>query len=477
MSYKLYKSGKVLVTALVVLGVAYSSVGARADETAGQNIVDSSVVVETETASKESDASEQVEASTDVSNVDTAETVVAEKNGFISENGKLFYYVNGVKQTGWHTKNNKNDWYYFGADGAALTGLQYLDGGYKYFDASYVQVKNAWRTTGGNRWYFLSSYDGKAYTGLQQMDGGYKFFDNNGIQAKGAWRTTGGNRWYYLSGYDGKAYTGLQQIDGGYKYFDNNGQQAKDARRTTGGNRWYFLDAYDGHALTGLHYMEGTAKFFDGNGIQVKNAWRTTGNNKWYHFDANTGAAARGWFLDGTAVKFFNDDFTQNKGGWAEDRGEWYYTDPYDGHIESGNDFVENVIRSGESLVGRSPYVWGGGRTASSIAKRQFDCSSFVHWMFANAGLNIEPVAHTTTYTQRYIGPGVDYNRMRRGDVFFMDNFGHVGVYIGGGFFIHDSPSSPTGGVGVNCLFDEIDRDGQKVSWNTLSDYWARRYW
>ena len=148
MSYKLYKSGKVLVTALVVLGVAYSSVGARADETAGQNIVDSSVVVETETASKESDASEQVEASTDVSNVDRAETVVAEKNGFISENGKLFYYVNGVKQTGWHTKNNKNDWYYFGADGAALTGLQYLDGGYKYFDASYVQVKNAWRTTG-----------------------------------------------------------------------------------------------------------------------------------------------------------------------------------------------------------------------------------------------------------------------------------------------------------------------------------------
>lgn len=66
---------------------------------------------------------------------------------------------------------------------------------------------------------------------------------------------------------------------------------------------------------------------------------------------------------------------------------------------------------------------------------------------------------------------------MRRGDVFFMDNFGHVGVYIGGGFLIHDTPSSPTGGVGVNCLFDEIDRDGQKVSWNTLSDYWARRYW
>ena len=91
-----------------------------------------------------------------------------------------------MKQTGWHTKNNKNDWYYFGADGAALTGLQYLDGGYKYFDASFVQVKNAWRTTGGNRWYFLSNYDGKAYTGLQQMDGGYKFFDNNGIQAKGA---------------------------------------------------------------------------------------------------------------------------------------------------------------------------------------------------------------------------------------------------------------------------------------------------
>nr|WP_280950098.1 hypothetical protein [Weissella confusa] len=90
---------------------------------------------------------------------------------------------------------------------------------------------------GGNRWYFLSSYDGKAYTGLQQMDGGYKFFENNGIQAKGAWRTTGGNRWYFLDAYDGHALTGLHYMEGTAKFFDGNGIQVKNAWRTTGNNK------------------------------------------------------------------------------------------------------------------------------------------------------------------------------------------------------------------------------------------------
>ena len=194
--------------------------------------------------------------------------------GFYTVSNKFYRFVDGVKQTGWQTRLNQNDWYYFGTDGVALSGLQHLDGGYKYFDASYVQAKNAWRTTGQNRWYFLNSYDGKAVIGLQRLDGGYKYFDNNGVQAKNAWRTTGQNHWYFLNSYDGKAVTGLQHLDGGYKYFDNSGVQAKNAWRTTGQNRWYFLSSYDGKAVTGLQVLDGRTKYFDDNGIQVKNQWR-----------------------------------------------------------------------------------------------------------------------------------------------------------------------------------------------------------
>ncbi|QBZ02936.1 hypothetical protein C6P16_06605 [Weissella confusa] len=194
--------------------------------------------------------------------------------GFYTVSNKFYRFVDGVKQTGWQTRLNQNDWYYFGTDGVALSGLQHLDGGYKYFDASYVQAKNAWRTTGQNRWYFLNSYDGKAVIGLQRLDGGYKYFDNNGVQAKNAWRTTGQNHWYFLNSYDGKAVTGLQHLDGGYKYFDNSGVQAKNTWRTTGQNRWYFLSSYDGKAVTGLQVLDGRTKYFDDNGIQVKNQWR-----------------------------------------------------------------------------------------------------------------------------------------------------------------------------------------------------------
>ncbi|MBJ7617625.1 hypothetical protein [Weissella confusa] len=133
----------------------------------------------------------------------------AAANGFLTVDNKLYKFIDGIKQTGWQTRLNQNDWYYFGADGTALAGLQQLDGGYKYFDTTYIQAKNAWRTTGSNKWYYFYSYDGKAVIGLQQPDGGYKYFDGDGIQAKDTWRTTGENRWYYLNAYDGKAVTGL----------------------------------------------------------------------------------------------------------------------------------------------------------------------------------------------------------------------------------------------------------------------------
>ncbi|MBJ7658631.1 C39 family peptidase [Weissella confusa] len=257
--------------------------------------------------------------------------------GFYTVSNKFYRFVDGVKQTGWQTRLNQNDWYYFGTDGVALSGLQHLDGGYKYFDASYVQAKNAWRTTGQNRWYFLNSYDGKAVIGLQRLDGGYKYFDNNGVQAKNAWRTTGQNHWYFLNSYDGKAVTGLQHLDGGYKYFDNSGVQAKNTWRTTGQNRWYFLNSYDGKAVIGLQQLDGGLKYFDSSGVQAKNAWRTTGQNRWYFLNSYDGKAVIGLQqLDG-GYKYFDNNGIQAKNDWrTTGQNRWYFLSSYDGKAVTG---------------------------------------------------------------------------------------------------------------------------------------------
>ncbi|MBC2806326.1 C40 family peptidase, partial [Rhizobium ruizarguesonis] len=58
---------------------------------------------------------------------------------------------------------------------------------------------------------------------------------------------------------------------------------------------------------------------------------------------------------------------------------------------------IEGAISTGSTIVGQSPYKWGGGRSQADIDARRFDCSSFVRWAFASAGINLGPVGGTTT--------------------------------------------------------------------------------
>lgn len=54
-----------------------------------------------------------------------------------------------------------------------------------------------------------------------------------------------------------------------------------------------------------------------------------------------------------------------------------------------------------------------------------------------------------------------------------MDNIGHEGIYLGSGYFLHDSPNSSTGGVGVNQLSDV--RPNTNTTWKQLTDNVNRR--
>jgi cell wall-associated NlpC family hydrolase len=74
------------------------------------------------------------------------------------------------------------------------------------------------------------------------------------------------------------------------------------------------------------------------------------------------------------------------------------------------------------------PYVWGGSSPSG------FDCSGLVVYVFAQAGRSGLP--HYTGALWQ-MGVPVSYGELQPGDLVFFYGGGHMGIYIGGGQFIH----------------------------------------
>lgn len=109
---------------------------------------------------------------------------------------------------------------------------------------------------------------------------------------------------------------------------------------------------------------------------------------------------------------------------------------------------IETAISVGSSIVGNSPYQWGGGRTTADIKNRVFDCSAFVHWAYASAGVNLG----WSTDQLANNGRAVSASEMKRGDLVFFDTYkrnGHVGIYLGNGTFLNDNTSH---GVSIDSM-------------------------
>jgi peptidoglycan DL-endopeptidase CwlO len=91
-----------------------------------------------------------------------------------------------------------------------------------------------------------------------------------------------------------------------------------------------------------------------------------------------------------------------------------------------------------------TPYVWGGSSPGG------FDCSGFVMYVYAQMGVSLPHNAGA----QFSYGVPVSVDQLEPGDLVFFDGLGHVGIYIGGGQFIH-SPHT-----------------GDVVKISSLSDSW-----
>lgn len=111
------------------------------------------------------------------------------------------------------------------------------------------------------------------------------------------------------------------------------------------------------------------------------------------------------------------------------------------------------IIAKAQSALG-TPYIWGGNSLSKGV-----DCSGLVQQVFASFGIQLPRV----TYEQIGVGASVSRKKLAVGDLVFFDTDrskagpDHVGIYMGGGKFIH--APRPGKGVQISSLTDSYYND------------------
>ena len=108
----------------------------------------------------------------------------------------------------------------------------------------------------------------------------------------------------------------------------------------------------------------------------------------------------------------------------------------------------QRIVGYARHLIGIR-YSYGGTSPTSG-----FDCSGFTRFVYAHFGIDLPHYSGA----QFGIGRRVSRGRLLPGDLVFFDGLGHVGIYVGGGRFIH------------------APHTGTNVSIDSLSGWYGSRY-
>lgn len=238
------------------------------------------------------------------------------KTGLVRcEDGNLRYFdpeTGAMVTNQWHNEYEAV-WYYFGADGTAVSGWQSIGGDKYYFypenhDMAYGRVqidgKNYFLNTPGanadgrmqhSGWFYDSIYgkwsyatsDGELLTGWHNLGGAWYYFNESGVMLTG-WINDSGT-WYYTNA-SGAMATGWRQVGGAWYYFSGSGAMAHDA--------WvgdYYLQssgAMATNAWVGSYYVGEDGKWIPGYGL----VWYKNGSDVYHTHKCRTvGKDAKGY--------------------------------------------------------------------------------------------------------------------------------------------------------------------------------------
>lgn len=215
------------------------------------------------------------------------------------EDGNLRYFdpETGVMVTNQWYNDYEAVWYYFGADGTAVSN---------------------WQLIGGDWYYFYPENHDMAY-GRVQIDGKNYFLNTPGANADGRMQHSGWiydsiyGKWLYATS-SGELLTGWHNIGGTWYYFNEYGVMLTGWINDSG--TWYYANA-SGAMATGWLNIGGTWFYLDGSGVMVANGWRSLGGS-WYWFD-DSGAMATGWRQVGGAWYYFSGSGAMAHDAWVGD--------------------------------------------------------------------------------------------------------------------------------------------------------------
>ena len=376
----------------------------------------------------------------------SVEAMAATKNGFVKENGKTYYYENGVKHKGWLTLDGKK--YYF------TKGAGYMCTG--WLTNSKVEKRYFNKTTGvmATGWVSYSN-DNRRY-----------FSTGNGVMATG-WLKVGSNR-YYMEPDTGYATKGFQKIGSYYRYFySKSGALARGWLSNSSGERRYFATSSkkskDGAMSTGFDTIDGKKYYFKTGSGKMVTGWKTISGKK-YYFSKNGVMATGTVTIDGKKYTFSSSGVLQSD-----------TTESGSGTPTNGKKTIKNYLLGALQPVGKVLYVWGGGWNDSnrigitqtminwynsqssnydysnwadlSTANRAkgFDCSGFVGWatyqvmhsktgehsgytvVSGEVGGYYKSLGWGTTINQSYLSSH-SYT-LKAGDIGY--NSGHVWIVLG----------------------------------------------